>query len=119
MAQKVLVQLIDDLDGTTAEDVETVQFSLDGVVYEIDLRAENAAKLRDGLANFVARGRRATGRAKPGRVVTTTTRKIIGEARTKEQTKAIREWARRNGHELSDRGRIPAHVIEEFEKAHR
>lgn len=43
----------------------------------------------------------------------------MGEARTKEQSQAIRQWAKANGHELSDRGRIPAHVIEEFEKAHR
>lgn len=117
MAQKVLVQLIDDLDGTPAEDAETVTFSLDGVQYEIDLRAENAAKLRNSLADFVTSARRTGGRAKRGGVATN--RKIVGEARTKEQTKAIREWARRNGHELSDRGRIPAHVIEEFEKAHR
>jgi hypothetical protein len=117
MAQKVLVQLIDDLDGTAAEDVETVNFGVDGVVYEIDLKAENASKLRDGLADFVAHARRAGGRAKCGAAATTRT--IVGEARTKEQTKAIREWARKNGHELSDRGRIPAQVIDDFEKAHR
>lgn len=118
MAQKVLVQLIDDLDGTAAEDVETVNFALDGVVYEIDLKAENASKLRDSLADFVASARRTGGRAKRG-VVGTSSRRVVAEARTKEQTKAIREWARSHGHELSDRGRIPTSVIEEFEKAHR
>lgn len=115
MAQKVLVQLVDDLDGTTAEDIETVQFGLDGVTYEIDLRAQNAGTLRTSLADYVAKARRTGGRAKRG----ASTRTIVGEARTKEQTQAIREWARRNGHELSDRGRIPVRVIDEFEKAHR
>jgi hypothetical protein len=117
VAQKVLVQLIDDLDGTVAEDAETVQFALDGVQYEIDLKAENAAKLRDGLKDFVEKARRSGGRTKRGAAATI--RKIVAESRTKEQTKAIREWAKANGHELSDRGRIPTHVIEEFEKAHR
>ena len=117
MAQKVLVQLIDDIDGNPAEDGQTVSFALDGVTYEIDLREENAAKLRDRLANFVASARKTGGRAKRG--ATTTTRRVVAEARTKEQTKAIREWARSNGHDLSDRGRIPTTIIEAFEAAHR
>ncbi|XVV08047.1 histone-like nucleoid-structuring protein Lsr2 [Actinosynnema sp. CA-248983] len=117
MAQKVLVQLLDDLDGAPTENGQTVSFALDGVTYEIDLRPENAARLRNSLADFVASARKTGGRAKRG--TATGTRRVVAEARTKEQTKAIREWARSNGHELSDRGRIPAHVIEAFEAAHR
>ncbi len=116
MAQKVLVQLIDDLDGTAAEDVEAVSFGLDGVTYDIDLKKDNASRLRDGLADFVAGARRTGGR---GKKATNTRRTIVAESRTKEQTKAIREWAKANGYELAERGRIPAHIIEEFEKAHR
>ncbi|MEV6717271.1 Lsr2 family protein [Lentzea sp. NPDC051208] len=116
MAQKVLVQLIDDLDGTAAEDVEAVSFGLDGVTYDIDLKKDNAARLRDALADFVAGARRTSGRA---RKASNTTRTVVAESRTKEQTKAIREWARNQGHELSDRGRIPTSIIEEFEQAHR
>jgi hypothetical protein len=116
MAQKILVQLTDDLDGTAAEDVEAVSFGLDGATYDIDLKPGNAARLRDGLADFIASARRTGGRT---RKVAGTTRTIVAESRTKEQTKAIREWARANGHGLSDRGRIPTSVIEEFEKAHR
>ncbi|MCX2952823.1 histone-like nucleoid-structuring protein Lsr2 [Lentzea sp. NEAU-D7] len=112
MAQKVLVQLIDDLDGTAAGDVEAVSFGLDGVSCEIDLKQENAAKLRDSLADFVASARRVKRAA-------STTRTVVAESRTKEQTRAIREWARANGHEVSDRGRISTNIIEEFEKAHR
>ncbi|WP_053734136.1 Lsr2 family protein [Nocardia sp. NRRL S-836] len=115
MAQKVFVQLIDDLDGTSP-DVEAVSFGLDGVAYDIDLTPDNASRLRDGLADFVASARRTNTRP---RKAGATTRTVVAESRTKEQTHAIRAWARSNGHELSDRGRIPMHVIEEFEKAHR
>jgi hypothetical protein len=117
MAQKVLVQLIDDLDGNPTEDGQTISFALDGVTYEIDLREENATKLRDTLADFVASARKTGGRVKRG--TATGTRRVVAEARTKEQTKAIRDWARNNGHDLSDRGRIPTNIIEAFEAAHR
>ncbi|NUT49996.1 MAG: Lsr2 family protein [Saccharothrix sp.] len=117
MAQKVFVQLVDDLDGTPADDGETVTFALDGVVYEIDLRPDNATRLRDSLAGFVAAARRNGGRTRYR--AATTTRRVVAEARTKEQTRAIRDWARSNGHDLADRGRIPATVIEKFEAAHR
>jgi hypothetical protein len=117
MAQKVLVQLIDDLDGTASADIETVKFGLDGVEYEIDLTLGNSARLRDGLADFVASARKVGGRAKRGSAALRAGRSTSG-ARTKEQSTAIREWARSNGHELADRGRIPAGVIEAFEAAH-
>ncbi|MCS7483815.1 Lsr2 family protein [Umezawaea endophytica] len=114
MAQKVLVQLIDDVDGTTSDDIATVRFGLDGVAYEIDLTAANGDKLRDELAGFVANARRVGGRAKRGTVVAGG----IPTARSKEQTQAIREWAKSNGHQMADRGRIPASVIDAFEAAH-
>jgi len=119
MAQRVLVQFVDDLDGTAADDIETVAFALDGVTYEIDLTESNANKLRDGLADFVSAARRTGGRVK--RVASTQAPRAKAaptETRSKEQTKAIREWARKNGHELSDRGRIPGSIIEAFETAH-
>lgn len=118
MAQKVVVQLIDDLDGIPTEDGQTVSFALDGVSYEIDLRPENAAKLREALADFVASARKTGGRTRRG-TAAGPGRKPAADVRNKEQTRAIREWARNNGHELAERGRIPAHIIEEFEKAHR
>jgi hypothetical protein len=115
MAQKVTVQLVDDLDGTASNDITTVTFGLDGATYEIDLTANNAAKLRNRLGDFVDAGRRTGGRVKRGGSP------IKGAAPTaanREQTKAIRDWARQNGFELSDRGRIPANVIASFEEAH-
>jgi hypothetical protein len=114
MAQKVTVQLVDDLDGTVAEDISTVTFGLDGASYEIDLTGGNADKLRDSLADLVGSTRRTGGRAKRG----TTIKGAAAPAANREQTKAIRDWARQNGYELSDRGRIPSTVIEAFEEAH-
>lgn len=117
MAQKVLVQYVDDLDGIAADDVSTVTFALDGVSYEIDLRAENADRLRDSLAGYVESARRVGGRVRRG---TTPAAAPVrsGDARSKEQTKAIREWAKKNGYDLAERGRIPANVIAAFEEAH-
>ncbi|MET0234105.1 MAG: Lsr2 family protein [Kibdelosporangium sp.] len=113
MAQKVTVQLVDDLDGTASDDITTVTFGLDGASYEIDLTANNAAKLRNQLDDFVGAARRTGGRVKRG-----TTPGAAAPAANREQTKAIRDWARQNGYELSDRGRIPGNVLEAFEQAH-
>ncbi|MDQ3578177.1 MAG: Lsr2 family protein [Actinomycetota bacterium] len=106
MAQKTIVQLFDDLDGTTGDDIVTTQFSLDGIEYDIDLNESNATRLRDELADFVASARRTGGRVKR------TTARTAGEGRSKDETKAIRDWARENGHDISERGRIPAAIIE-------
>jgi hypothetical protein len=117
MAQKVLVQYVDDLDGIPGDDVSTVTFALDGVSYEIDLREENAARLRESLSDYVDSARRVGGRVRRG--ITPSTAPVrSADARSKEQTKAIREWAKKNGYDLAERGRIPANVIAAFEEAH-
>jgi hypothetical protein len=117
MAQKTIVQLIDDLDGTSSDSIETVTFGLDGVVYEIDLSDDNAETLRDNLAEFITSARRTGGRAKRGTMIPATAGAGNGTGRSREQTQAIREWARKNGQEIADRGRIPASIIEAFEAA--
>jgi hypothetical protein len=116
MAQKTTVQLVDDLDGTASNDINTVTFGLDGVEYEIDLTEDNAESLRKGLADFVTAARRTGGRVKRGFGGTVTP--SSEGARSKEQTQAIRDWARSNGHQVAERGRIPGGVIEAFEAAH-
>jgi hypothetical protein len=114
MAQQVTIQLVDDLDGTQSDDISTVTFGLDGVSYEIDLTEANADNLRMSLEEFVAHARRTGGRVKRG----TATKASNGSAAANhEQAQAIREWARRNGHEVSNRGRISAGIIEAFEQA--
>lgn len=114
MAQKVLVQLVDDLDGTSSSDISTVTFGLDGVTYEIDLNEDNANNLRNHLAEYITAARRTGGRVKRGG---SPVAGPTGSGRNREQTQAIREWAKKNGHDVSDRGRIPAAVIEAFEAA--
>jgi len=115
MAQKVLVQLVDDLDGTSSTDIATVTFGLDGVSYEIDLNEGNASNLREHLSEFITSARRTGGRVKRGGAATAGG--STGSGRNREQTQAIREWAKKNGHDVSDRGRIPAAVIQAFEAA--
>ncbi len=95
-----------------ARRAQTVSFSLDGSSYEIDLNDENAGALRDALSVYVGHARKTNGGARPPRPG------ARGVARVdREQIKAIREWAKRNDQNVSDRGRIPAHVLEAYNKA--
>ncbi|MCT2588201.1 histone-like nucleoid-structuring protein Lsr2 [Actinophytocola gossypii] len=112
MAQKVLVQLVDDLDGTSSQDVTTVLFGLDGVTYEIDLTEANAERLRESLSEYVESARRVGGRIKRG------TRPAAGsKAASANEAAQVREWAQENGFELAGRGRIPSHVVEAYKAA--
>jgi hypothetical protein len=111
MAQKTIVELIDDLDGGTAD--ESITFGLDGVEYAIDLSEGNAHRLREALEPFVARARRAGGRKQQS-----TPRAAAKTSGDREQNQAIREWARQEGHDVSDRGRIPQSLIVRFQEAH-
>jgi Lsr2 len=116
MAQKVVVEMVDDLDGTAGSDVTTVAFALDGRGYEIDLNERNARKLRDSLAEFIAAGRRQrAGRGSGG--ASSRPAASTHDAAARERAHAIREWAREAGHEVSGRGRIPAAVVEAYEQA--
>ncbi|ASR38356.1 nucleoid-associated protein Lsr2 [Prauserella marina] len=113
MAQKVLVSLVDDLDGSEAE--ETVEFGLDGVSYEIDLSTDNAEELRDALAQYVEHARRSGGR-KRGPVRAGAKQAGRSAAVDREQNQAIRAWARKNGFDVSDRGRIPSEVVDAYHR---
>ena len=109
MAQKILVEMIDDLDGTEAS--QTVPFGLDGAHYEIDLSDDNAAALRDQLAAFIASARRTGGRK------TTGTATAAPTSEDRERSKAIRAWAVANDWAVAERGRIPANVVEAYEES--
>ena len=117
MARKIVHQLVDDLDGTVLEvgDGETVLFSLDGTAYEIDLTHANAAELREALAPYVASARSVSVRtAAPGR-----TGARGGQRRSSQRDYApIREWAARNGFTVSERGRVPAAVLDAYDAPH-
>jgi hypothetical protein len=115
MARKVQVILSDDLDENVSAD-ETVSFALDGTNYEIDLSEKNATELREVFSRYVQAARKV-GRA--GRASGAGRSRATGGGRMdREQAGAIRDWARRNGLQVSDRGRIPANVVEAYESAH-
>ena len=119
MAQQVNVKFVDDLDGSDA--AGTVSFGLDGRAYEIDLSDDNAARLRDSLAAFIAAARKSAGASATGGRRTPKMSQTSGprsQPLDREQTAAIRAWARQNGHQISDRGRIPKTVVDAFQAAH-
>lgn len=109
--QQVTTLFTDDLDGTELDEstAATVRFGLDGVSYEIDLSEANAASLREDVSTWVGHARKVTARS-------TTARRSgrTGPAVDREKSTAIREWARANGHEVSDRGRISAKIVEGY-----
>ncbi|MEV6429985.1 Lsr2 family protein [Nocardia sp. NPDC051463] len=116
MAKKVTVSLIDDVDGESIAD-ETIEFAIDGVSYEIDLSSANAAKLRDGLEEWVSSARRVSGRRRVKAAVAAAGSPKSRVSIDREQSAAIREWARRNGHKVSARGRISADITDAYNKA--
>ena len=115
MAQKVQVLLVDDLDGGEAS--ETVSFAIDGSNYEIDLSGKNTNELRDAFAKYVGSARKA------GRPVSSAGRSAgrrSGGGSTsmdRDQAAAIRSWAKGKGLKVSDRGRIPATIIEQYNQS--
>jgi hypothetical protein len=109
MAQKVNIVLVDDLDGTEA--TETVSFGLDGTAYEIDLNDANAAALREALSGYVGHARKVSGGSRR-------TRRSSSAASSSSNTKDVREWAKGQGMEVSERGRISADVQQAYDAAH-
>ncbi|WP_405856953.1 Lsr2 family protein [Streptomyces sp. NBC_01515] len=108
MAQKTVVLLTDDISGGDAD--QTLIFGLDGKSFEIDLNDKNAEKLRKALKPYIEAGRKTGGRTSPrGRGA--------GATSSGEDTAAIRSWAKENGHEINDRGRVPANIREAYAKA--
>jgi hypothetical protein len=109
VAQKIQTVFIDDLDGSAAEG--TVRFGLDGTEYEIDLNEEHTRELREALARYVGAGRRANGAAR--RPARAGRRAPAGGLNTTE----VREWAKAQGIEVKDRGRVPAELMVKFRAA--
>jgi len=101
MAQKITTLFIDDIDGGAADG--TVRFSLDGIDYEIDLSAEHSDEMRKALANYIEHARRVGGR-----------RRVTAPP---VNTTEIRNWARENGFDIKDRGRVPADLVAKYQAA--
>lgn len=113
MAKQTTVTLIDDIDGSEAD--EQVEFAIDGKSYEIDLSSANGSRLRDALAPFVSAARRSAGRRSSGASSSTSAARPSTD---REQNQAIREWAVQQGMKISERGRIPSNVLEAYHQNH-
>ncbi|WP_232663488.1 histone-like nucleoid-structuring protein Lsr2 [Pseudonocardia sp. TRM90224] len=110
MAKQTTVTLVDDLDGSEAD--EQIEFAVDGRSYEIDLSSTNGSRLRDALAPFISAARRTGGRRAAASSA------AAGRSSTdREQNQAIREWAQQQGMKISERGRIPSNVLEAYHKS--
>lgn len=121
MAQKVQILLVCDLHDDEVEGTETVAFGLDGSSYEIDLCDEHAGELRDAFAPYVGGARRAGRAAAPAQRRRSGGTGGTGKATTpgdRQRVQEMREWARNNGHQVSERGRLSAAVVSAYEAAH-
>jgi hypothetical protein len=111
VAQKITTLFIDDIDGGAAEG--TVRFALDGTEYEIDLNSKHSEELRSALGKYVSHARKVGGAARrAGRGA--------GRGRgagSAQNTTEIRNWARENGIDIKDRGRVPADVVAKYQAA--
>jgi len=116
MAQKVIREFIDDIDGSPAE--RTFTFAVDGTHYEIDLSSDNIKEFNDAIAGFIESARKVK-IGGLGRRARKTRPSIRDSHRSREQTQAVRDWARQHGHNISNRGRIPASIQQAFDQAHR
>lgn len=110
MAQVTEIRLVDDLTGEAAD--ETVNFGLDGKDYAIDLSADHAKALRENLAEFIEKSRRASTSAAPSRQ-----RRSPRQGESGVNPTALREWARANGHTVSDRGRVSEAIRKAYAEA--
>jgi hypothetical protein len=108
MGQRVILEKYDDLDGTTTEEVETIEFSIDRKSYTIDLAPHNATALRELLAPYVKAGKRGGSRS---------TSRSGASKQADPRLQKVREWARANGIEVSDRGLVAQHIIDAYEAA--
>ncbi|MCW2714759.1 MAG: putative lysyl tRNA synthetase-like protein [Frankiales bacterium] len=119
MAQKISVLLVCDLHDDEVEGNETIAFGLDGSAYEVDVCADHAAQVRDAFAPFVGAARRAgrpsaaTAARRPAR-----TGRVAASGSDRELVQAKREWARKNGFTVSDRGRLSAELLAAYDAAH-
>ena len=112
MAQKITTLFIDDIDGGAAEG--TVRFALDGTEYEIDLNAKHSEELRSALGRYVSHARKVGGASR--RVGRAAGRAGRGSGSTLNTTE-IRNWARENGYDIKDRGRVPADLVAKYQAA--
>lgn len=114
MAKQLITLLTDDLDGGEAD--RTIEFGLDGVNYTIDLSDKNIGKLRKALDPYLTSAFKVGRTGANGRIASRGT--AVPSRSNRDQNQAIRDWATKNGYEVSERGRIPATIVEAFHAKH-
>ncbi|MFE4581762.1 histone-like nucleoid-structuring protein Lsr2 [Streptomyces chartreusis] len=110
MVQRTIIQYVDDLNGVTGEDVASHTFSLDGIVYEIDLGVDSYERLLEGLGPFI-------GVARKNRRPSAPRMREGGRKGTGPDAALVREWANSQGIEVNSRGRVPQHVMDQYTQA--
>lgn len=115
MAKRIVHHLVDDIDGTEIAEGEgeTLNFSISGTAYEIDLTTEHAAELRAAFEPYISAGRRVSSSTSSA----TSTRTRSPQVRNSDIAE-IRSWAKENGHTVSDRGRVPQPIVDAYRAAH-
>lgn len=113
MAKQTLVRFVDDLDGKDLKDAVTVTFGVDGKVFEFDTSPAHAREFRRDLEKYVKVSRRASGGG--GRSSSRRSRRGSRSARRSQDAQRVRTWARENGYEVSERGRISAEIMAAYE----
>ena len=108
--QKTVVKYIDDVSKKETPKVETIEFAFEGKTYEIDLNPLNAANFRRSIDKYVKNGRKVSGR----RTSPFDGRRVTHE---KGYVQEVRQWAKDNGIEVAERGRVPLSVYDRFEAA--
>jgi hypothetical protein len=117
MGKRIVEMLFDDLTGEESDKVETITYALDGTSYEVELNPTNADKFRELFQDYIAVSRKVGGSGSTGGRSSRRTN-ITGRTGNKEELANIRAWLRENGHEVSDRGRIKAELVELYHAAH-
>jgi len=115
MAQKTQVILTDDLDGSEA--TQTITFAYQGTSYEIDLNDEHAASIEESFAEWISNARKTTNSRSAGTPARSSGGRASSTAK-RGDLDAVRAWARENGHQVSDRGRVSNKILEAYDAAH-
>jgi nucleoid-associated protein Lsr2 len=115
VVQRVITEFIDDIDGSPAE--RTFTFAVDGTNYEIDLSAQNIAEFKAAIGGFVESARKVKA-SRSNNAHRPRGAGASGDRQSREQTRAVRQWARQHGHDIGNRGKIPASIQQAFDQAH-
>lgn len=117
MARQFIEILSSDLSGTESDDVKHIKFGFKGQAYEIDLTEEEAEEFSELLDQYIKVARKDNAAPAPRRSAARGGKSVV-EEQTGATPAQVRDWAKENGHEVSERGRIHQDVIDAYNAAH-